>query len=516
MADQHTGQHDRYSQAALWMMWAGVLCSGLLLYGWTVQHGVVWQDSGARQLRILTADYTGSLGLALAHPLYIAIGRLCLLIPYGCDFTRLNFCSGVGMAIALANVSILGCMLTGRRWIGLMTAGMLAVMHTPWWLSTIAEVYTWNMAFFTAELIVFIACIRKPSARRLAGLFFLNGLNLSIHNLALLSLPVYGVFALIVVCRRQVSCVSLVIAAAIYLCGAAPLLTLVLREMQQTGSLRFAVESMLFGRYAGDVLNVGFNWPLMGVNAALSSLNFAHAGLLLGIVGLARMRRMVGKPITWSLLSLMGLYGVFFLRYSVPDQFMFILPSLMLFSLGMAVGIDVLSLRSAVWRNAVVAACLFSIVLMPLTYAVLPFALKKMNISVNRDRVLPFRDEMRYWIVPWKHTEKSAERFAYAALNEAAPEGIIVCDSTSYYPLILRQMRMPGIDDVIVETRSAMSARYGRDPAALRQTLQVRPVFIVSPVLNFISDEFRQDFAVIKEPGLILYRLEALDSKTAW
>ena len=56
----------------------------------------------------------------------------------------------------------------------LMTAGMLAVMHTPWWLSTITEVYTWNAAFFSAELILFIACLRRPSLYKLAGLFFLK------------------------------------------------------------------------------------------------------------------------------------------------------------------------------------------------------------------------------------------------------------------------------------------------------------------------------------------------------
>jgi hypothetical protein len=512
---QYSKHSGRVSFAALWLLWAGVLCAGLLFYGLTVQHGVAWQDSGARQLRILTADYTGSLGLALAHPLYIAIGRLFLLLPSGCSITLLNFCSGVGMAVTLANVSILGWMLSKRRWIGIMAAGMLAVMHTPWWLSTITEVYTWNTAFFTAELIVFIACIRKPSLGRLIGLFFLNGLNLGIHNLALLSLPVYGIFALIFVNRRQVPFVFLAIAGAAYAAGAAPLLTLVLQEMLQTGSLRSAIESMLFGRYASDVLNVSLNWPLMKANAALSVLNVVHAGFLLGIFGFTQMHKIIGKPITAALVALLACYGIFFLRYSVPDQFMFILPVLVVLSLGTSVGIEVLSRRSSAWRNTVVAACLFSILWLPLLYGMLPPVLKAVNVIVTRERVLPFRDEMRYWIVPWKHTETSAERFARAALQEAAPDGIIVCDSTSYYPLILKQMRMPGVDDVMVETRSAMSGRYDTDPAALRQTLQVRPVCIVSPALNFISDEFRPEFAAIKEPGLILYRLESVDPETS-
>ena len=108
MVDQHTGQHDGCSTVSLCVLWIGVLCAGLLLYGWTVQHGVAWQDSGVRQFRILTGDYTGDLGLALAHPLYIAIGRLFLLVPFVRDLTLLNFCSGAGMAVTLANVAVLG------------------------------------------------------------------------------------------------------------------------------------------------------------------------------------------------------------------------------------------------------------------------------------------------------------------------------------------------------------------------------------------------------------------------
>ena len=210
-------------------------------------------------------------------------------------------------------------------------------------------------------------------------------------------------------------------------------------------------------------------------------------------------------------MSLLGLQGIFFLRYSVPDQFTFILPSLVLFSLGMAVGMDVLARKSTAWRNAVVAACLFSIVLMPLTYAVLPSALEALNLRVSRARTLPFRNEMRYWIVPWKHTEKSAERFARAALNEAAPDGIIVCDSTSYYPLIFMKERMSGVKGVSIEGSTIMAQRYGVKPDALALLLRKRPVFIVSPVLNFIPAEYRQGFEFSKEPGRTLFRLSVAE-----
>jgi len=57
------------------------------------------------QWRVLNADYRGDLGIALAHPLYIAMGRVLLHVPVGAFPGRLNFLSGVGLALALANLA---------------------------------------------------------------------------------------------------------------------------------------------------------------------------------------------------------------------------------------------------------------------------------------------------------------------------------------------------------------------------------------------------------------------------
>ena len=279
MVIQQPTAHPSENTLSFCVLWFFVACSGFVLYSLTAQQGVSWQDSGMLQFRIITGDYIGNLGLALAHPVYIAIARFFLLLPFGSEWLSLSICSGAGMAVTLANVSILGWMLSGRLWIGAMTAGMLAVMHTPWWLSTVTEVYTWNTALFSAELIVCIACLRRPSLYKVGALFFLAGLNVGVHNLALLSLPVYGLCVAVFVCRRSLPFVAILIAAVACVCGAAPFAWLVIQETLQTGDVQAAVASMLFSGYSGQVFNVSPNWILMGVNAALSSLNFMHAGL---------------------------------------------------------------------------------------------------------------------------------------------------------------------------------------------------------------------------------------------
>jgi hypothetical protein len=173
----------------------------------------------------------------------------------------------------------------------------------------------------------------------------------------------------------------------------------------------------------------------------------------------------------------------------------------------MAIGIDAAAFRSAAWRKTVVAVCLVSIIVMPLCYAALPPILTALDLDVKRERILPFRDETRYWIVPWKHTECSAETFARAALQEAGPNGIIICDSTSYYPLLLMRVCMQEAAGVAVEGYTAMARSDGSEPAALSALMSGRPVFMISPVLNCIPDEYRQDFILNKGSEGVLYRL---------
>ena len=89
-------------------VWAATAAAFAVLYIATCQRGISWQDSGMFQYRVLTGDYWGDLGLALAHPLYIAAGRTLLLFSRQHLPLLLNAFSGLGMAIALANLAAIG------------------------------------------------------------------------------------------------------------------------------------------------------------------------------------------------------------------------------------------------------------------------------------------------------------------------------------------------------------------------------------------------------------------------
>ena len=307
------------------------------------------------------------------------------------------------MAIALANLAAVLFLLTEKRWIGFIIAAIFTLTHTVWWLSTIAEVYTLSLAGLSTELWLLILLLRKPRWYLLAGLAFVNGLGLAIHNLALLPLPVYGMVALFLIKRKRLPIWSSVVALFCYLIGAAPIsLSLVAVFAFHTGNIWNTLQTALFGRYVTSVFNLTSFSASFKVNAVLIALNFVNVLLPLAIVGWMNFRKRIGHMLATALGAITLIELIFAIRYNVPDQFTFFLPSLFMIAVAAGIGLWVLVDTSRSWRNAAIIACIVSIIIQPLFYAVMPRLVEASGIAVNRARVLSFRNEVRYWLVPWE------------------------------------------------------------------------------------------------------------------
>jgi hypothetical protein len=461
--------------------WCLVFVVALLLYTATAQRGVSWQDSGMFQWRCLTADYSGRLGLALAHPLYIFMGRLPAAV--GISETHLPFLlnalSGVGMAVALATLAAVGARLTGKPIVGILVAAMLAVCHSAWWLSTIAEVYTWSVAGLAVELYLLVLLLRNPRWRTLAGLAAVNGLGLCIHNFALLPLPVYVVVAVGLVIRRRLPAWTLAAAAAAYLLGAGPYLAMTAELAIRSGDTLGAVKSALVSSYGGKVFNLS-GWSKHGkANLILSGMSFVNLLLPLAVLGWIRMRRQLGGATAAALGAITVIEILFFARYTVPDQFTFILPSMMMISVAACVGLAALWRVSGKWRVATAGLCLLSVVGAPAVYSVAAAQARSAGGQV-RSRKLPFRDEVRYWLIPWKNDEQSARQFAEAALAEVPPNAIILADSTSVYPLRISQRIENLRPDVTIRTDSPFADVSEASIPTVRKALAARPLCVVA------------------------------------
>ncbi len=445
------------------------------------------------QRRVLEGDYSGKLGLALAHPLYIAAGRALTVVGRQHLPFLLNAFSGLGMAVALANLAALANLLTGKRWIGPLVAAMLAVSHTTWWLATIAEVYTWSVAGLTAEIWLLVALLRRPRWQTLSALALVSGLGLTIHNFALLPLPVYFVAALLLVLKKKLPAWSLAAAAAGYVIGSGLYLTMIVDLAIREGSLIVAIRSALFGNYTEQVLNVGGSSGQWKYNAALSSLNFVSFLAPLAIIGWARMSRRIGKPAAIAIGAITAVQITFFVRYPVPDQFTFILPTLVMIAVAAIVGAGHLASLSRRWRTILTISCVASILFQPVLFAAAPSLVRKVTKGPIRSRQLPFRDEVRYWLTPWKHNERSAWQFATAALQQASPNGVILPGSTAGPSLQVVQMLLARWPNVIVQFKGAPWPGYSADPNAFRATLGDRPLFVTSTAPGYVPAKLAED-----------------------
>jgi len=508
-----------------------LLCLLLCVYCATAQRGVSWQDSGEFQYRILTQDFRLLSGIALAHPAYLTSAELFThLFSPASRVTAINIFSGLGMILALALLARLLkllCLKESTIFIALITLGL---SHMSWWMSTIAEVYTWSLALLMAELLCVAKLCLEGSGLRVSAfamptadkqcsaekrekpqeisstiwlwilLAMLNGLHASFHNFAFLNLPVYALlFLYLQRGERLVRNVILVVLTALaWLTGACLLVALFLLEWRETSSFAATLKSLFFGRGYDDVV-LGMktiNWSLVKMNLALASISVLNPVWL--FICLAGRTYKTFTPFKVLLLGLTGVHFLFWIRYFVPDQATFVLPTLSLFAVWVAIGLDSLHLSRKQLMGLFVTVLLFSVASPVIIHQLL--ILKQGGIQ--RARHLPFRDECCYWLYPWKQNERSAAQFTEHVRKALSNGDIIIADRTSSGPLIAAQAT-----GQLSKKIRIISFLTGETEAELLQLVATQArVYVVSPVPGYASPALLTDQFTFEKEG-VLYRV---------
>ena len=491
----------------LWRPYAAVFLAFATLYALTAQRGPAWQDSGVFQWRVLNFDTVGSMGLALAHPLLIVLGKAFSFLPVGPLAWRVNMVSAICGAVAAANVGALAARLsepaagsatTVRRWaVAWFAACTFALAHTAWWVATISESQAILAAVFTTELHVLVGLLRQPRTHRAVLLGLLNGLALTAHNLALLALPAYGLTVLLLSIRRRIAWWSVPLFAACWAIGASGFLVPVLYQAAADGAVA-AIRSALFGaHWQQHVLGASGGAVLQGCGYVL--YNFPNLALPLMVVGLWSCRRRLGGPLATALGYLAAVYFLFAIRYQVADQFMFFLPFYAMVAAMAGLGLARLTEEGS--RKWAIGLAVAFVLAGPVLYAAAPAVWRAWALPLPGRKDLPYRDAARYWLCPWKAGEDSAGRFAGQALARVPAGGVIVADATSRFPLLWAQKvegagtgvtvlgieqatpaRIPpGTPDVfVVSPLPGYHPRWMDDAATLRKTAQEDVLFGVS------------------------------------
>lgn len=344
------------------------------LYALTAQRGLGWGDSGEFQCRILSCAggiMGGCESFATAHPLYVALAKAVARTPF-----QVTLVSSFFGALAVG-----GFFLCTRR-IGLTV--VFGLSHMLWWLSCLAEVQTMNLAFTVFETALVLRFLSSGRGVWLVGALFLSGVHLACHNFALLALPVYGVLLLRSGWRTRIA------GGAAWAAGA----SFWLKALAVRGAA-----DVLVGRFGGQVSGlVPANWRVAGFNLALAALSFVAP---VSIAWWNRRTKQMDRQrdVRWMLRALFAINALFFVRYFVPDQVTFLLPTLFFAFLL----VSVYETR----RDRAIALAVMQILLPVLAYQVL------VQLPVPKDRQPhPHRNDAKYFAFPWKFNDDSADRYA--------------------------------------------------------------------------------------------------------
>ncbi|MCX8044140.1 MAG: hypothetical protein N3B18_08450, partial [Desulfobacterota bacterium] len=87
------------------------------------------------------------------------------------------------------------------------------------------------------------------------------------------------------------------------------------------------------------------------------------------------------------------------------------------------------------------------------------------------------------------------------------PDGTIICDGTSLYPLKITQRLEQLAPHVRLTTTFEIKRELQSRNAETYRQLQAGKLWVISPALDFVPDEMKQHITVRREPGRILYNV---------
>ncbi len=399
-------------------LWMGL--AAFLLYIATGARTIQWQDSAQFTYRIATQNPDNIYGLAMVHPLHYMLGRAAaILFPSNLPWA-LSGVSALGGAVAVGLTTACARMLQPRGPTALFTGITLMLAHTFWRFSCLPEVYTLSAALMMAQVTLLIWSRQRKRPIPWAGILALNGVAFANHNLALLTLAVWGGGFLLMARTSPQMWRLLPRMAVAWIMGSLPYTMMIVQEAVHSGDLMATIHSALFGHGFREEVSTLFPRPAFtAISLAFMFLSFPGLSLPLAVRSWRR-RQTTGVSLPGMVYALAAVQLGFFLRYDVIDQYTFLVPVFPLLALMAGCGFATLTRRGSI-RTAWV----FLALQIPL-YAISPWMAETSGVLKPFARNKPFRNDAQYLLWPWRSQDRSAHQLAEAALHAALPDGTIV------------------------------------------------------------------------------------------
>jgi hypothetical protein len=424
-----------------WIGWIAVLAAAMVLYTLTLAPDIVWQDQGDFQVQAAQCNLNRPGDVVRVHPLFIVVAHGIGRLGWFSYAYAANLTSAIFAAIAAANVFLLARRLTGGIWPGVLAAGTFGMAHSVWFLAVQAQTYSMANAAISGGLLLFLGYLvtGKPAPLVWMGLVF--GLGISTHNTSQIAFAVVFVWLLVRLMRGQLQITAMAGIVIAWFIGAGLLWVVVAREYARTGDPGGTLLSALWGKWGNAVFNVGKLPLLLKRSGMFFALNFPTPLVLPAILGLVEsFRKSEFRRLGWFLLTMTVLYALFAVRYNVPNQNHFFLPTYMMVSLYIGLGFAAIAGRHR-WLWMIVTAVLLAAI--GATYPILSEVAEARQFNLGTRRHIPYRDEYRYYLIPWQQDQTGPRRLA-TELFEKLPANAIVFSDTTVIPCLLYVQQIEG------------------------------------------------------------------------
>ena len=133
---------------------------------------------------------------------------------------------------------------------------------------------------------------------------------------------------------------------------------------------------------------------------------------------------------------------------------------------------------------------IFCLIVVP-AYIISPKIAEGLEIKIGSGRQLPYRNEAKYFLYPWKINYDGAEKFANEALFFVRPPAIIYADATAAPPLLYAREVQKKRQDYDIEIISSIGKSENApdfNALTIEKLISEKAVYVVSPIQGYCPD----------------------------
>jgi len=416
------------------LAWVYVMLASFILYVYTLTPGITWGDSAKLVNYVIKKKITSD--LVGGHNLHTILGLIFNLLPLHDVAYKQNLMSAFFAALALGIFYIVSEKIIKSKIAALAATISLAVSQMFWFMSVVNESYSLIYCFFAILLFLMVKYRENHKSISLFLFTLLYALSVFENMLLAVFLPAYLFFFLSTDKKIIKDKLNLaVIITGILIGFVLPLWLLRIYTASHVFTTHPFIESIILGvidsaktyfRSLHHIVRQLILYP------AYLFYQFPVWGFIIGIVGLYKSYR-TDKLLFYSLIIIIILNVFFASMYMLQRAFNLMVPGFMIFAIFIGYGVKWLfEDRMFIRGNIVKVVMLILIFFTPILFygTVSTYILHHPNKMLVHARELPYRNNIEYYLIPWKQNNYGPELYAYQIFSVLPKNAILIADFT--------------------------------------------------------------------------------------